>query len=170
MIKLFRKQEGYSLIEMSIVMMLLLLFGLGIFMLAAASTSSYQTLVSDKDDNESLRIASSYIITKLRQNDQFESVEIANKGLEGKDALVIKEELAGDLYETWIYESNGVLREVTVLSGTKPTDDLSFEIADVDKLKLSFINKTIYVSIEKNGLSLSDLIVTLKSNVLAYKE
>lgn len=170
MIKLFRKQEGYSLIEMSIVMMLLILFGLGVFMLAAASTTSYQGLVSDKNDNESLRIASSYIITKLRQNDRSESIEIANKGLGGKDALVIKEELAGDLYETWIYESNGVLREVTVLSGTKPTDDLSFEIADVDKLKLSFTDKSIYISIEKNGLSLSDLIVTLKSNVLTYKE
>ena len=163
-------QEGYSLIEMSIVMMLLLLFGLGIFMLAAASTSSYESLVKDKNDNESLRIASSYIVTKLRQNDRFESVQIASKGLDGKDALIIKEELAGDLYETWIYEAHGILREVTVLSGTKPTEDLSFEIADIDKLSFTYSKKSIYITIEKNGASLSDLIVTLKSEISIYKE
>lgn len=168
--KFVRKQEGYSLIEMSIVMMLLLLFGLGIFVLAAASTSSYEALVEEKDNNENLRIASSYIVTKLRQNDRFESVEIADKGMGGKDALVIKEVLAGDLYETWIYESKGSLREATVLSGIKPSDDVSFEIADIDKMSLSFSEKSIYISVEKNGESLSDLIVTLKSEVLIYEE
>ena len=73
--------NGYSLIEMMIVMMLLVLFGLGIFMLAATSSTTYQKLVEDKETAGELRIASSYLMTKIRQNDRMGAIRIEKSAI-----------------------------------------------------------------------------------------
>ena len=85
--EMMHAHQGYSLIEMSIVMMLLVLFGLGIFMLAAATTTTYESLVENKSESESLRIASSYIVTKIRQNDRIDSIKIDSNALDRKSVV-----------------------------------------------------------------------------------
>jgi len=158
-------QNGFSLIEMSIVMLLLVLFGLGIFMLAAATTTTYESLVEKKTESESFRIASSYIITKIRQNDRLDSVKIEPNAFGDRDALIVIETINDEIYETWIYVSEGRLREATVLKGVTPNDDLSFEIAEIDHLNLSGDAHSLTISIEKGDRVLTDILVTLKSEV-----
>lgn len=157
--------NGYSLIEMMIVMMLLVLFGLGIFMLAATSSTTYQTLVDDKETGGELRIASSYLMTKLRQNDRIGAIRIEKSAINSEDALVIEEILGDEVYETWIYVSQGVLREATVPKETIPSDDVSFEVANVDDVRFGLQDQSILITIEKNQETLTDLTVTLKSKV-----
>lgn len=160
-----KSQNGYSLIEMSIVMFLLVLFGLGIFMLAAATTTTYESLVEKKSESESLRIASSYIITKIRQNDRVDSVKIKTNAFDDRDALIIIETINDEIYETWIYVSEGQLREATVLNGLVPNDDLSFEIVEIDRLNLSGLEHSLVIGIEKGDKTMTDILVTLKSEV-----
>jgi len=163
--KIIYAQNGYSLIEMSIVMLLLVLFGLGIFMLAAATTTTYESLVDQKTESESVRVARSYLITKVRQNDRVGSVKIASNGINNGDALVIFESIDDAVYETWIYVSKGQLREATVLEGVIPNDDVSFEIAEIDRLIVSGDQHALVIGIEKGDLQLTDILLTLKSEV-----
>lgn len=160
-----KAQNGYSLIEMSIVMLLLVLFGLGIFMLAAATTTTYESLVDKKSESESLRIASSYIVTKIRQNDRADSIKIYTNAFDDRDALIVFEAINDEIYETWIYVSEGSLREATVLKGIVPNDDLSFEIAEIDRLNLAGNNHSLIIGIEKGKKTLTDILVTIKSEV-----
>ncbi|MCA0384407.1 MAG: DUF4860 domain-containing protein [Firmicutes bacterium] len=157
--------NGYSLIEMMIVMMLLVLFGLGIFMLAATSSTTYQKLVEDKETDGELRIASSYLMTKIRQNDRMGAIRIEKSAINSEDALVIEETLGNEVYETWIYVSDGVLREATVLKEAMPSDDVSFEVAKVDDVRFGLQDQSILITIEKNLETITDLTVTLKSKV-----
>ena len=157
--------NGYSLIEMMIVMMLLVLFGLGIFMLAATASTTYQKLVEDKETDGELRVASSYLMTKIRQNDRMGAIRIEKSAINSEDALVIEETLGNEVYETWIYVSDGVLREATVLKETTPSDDVSFEVAKVDDVRFGLQDQSILITIEKNLETITDLTVTLKSKV-----
>ena len=165
MLRKFGDQSGYSLIELSIVMLLLVLFSLGIFLLAASATTTYESLVDQKNTSEDLRIASSYLVTKIRQNDRLTGIRIDRVTFDQKDALIISEVIEDEIYETWIYVSEGVLREVTILEGVRPTDDLSFEIADVDKLELSENDNTLTIRLNKGETILPDILVTLKTDI-----
>jgi len=165
MIKNIKDQNGYSLIEMSIVMLLLVIFSLGVFILAAASTTTYESLVEKKAESEDLRIASSYLVTKIRQNDRLGGIRIDRSTLENKEALVIVESIEEEIYETWIYLSEGILREVTILEGAVPSDDLSFEIASIDSFEINGLNKALTIQINKGDTVLPDIEVTLKSDI-----
>lgn len=169
MFKIFKNEQGYSLIEMAVAMLLLVMFGLGIFMLAASSSGAYEMLTSKKSVNEEIRIASSYITTKLRQNDREDSVQVIKKYSDLSDALVINETISGEVYKTWIYMSEGKLREVTIPESLSPDDDLSFIIAEIDTFELFTEGKTVFFSIANEGKSIENKAVTLRTNV-SYKE
>lgn len=158
-------ESGYSLIEMTIAMLLLVVFGLAVFMLAASSTTTYEKLVDDKNTSEELRVASSYLVTKLRQNDQKEAISLETNLLFDSKALTIREVIGDETYVTWIYVSEGVLREVTVLEGIEPSDDLSFEIAKVDEMEIRVNDQSIYIALEKGDRTIPELQVTLKTDL-----
>ncbi|HAS74912.1 MAG TPA: hypothetical protein DCS67_12275 [Clostridiales bacterium UBA8960] len=165
MFKWVKNEGGYSLIEMSVVMLLLVIFGLGIFMLAASSTTAYESLVSDRAINEELRIASSYVTTKLRQNDRMDSIFVMKNYMESSDAIVIYEDISGEKYVTWIYLSEGKLREVTIPEDLEPSDDLSFIIASIDSLNIAVDRNTMSFRLSKDEQLLMDKIITLKSEI-----
>lgn len=158
-------ESGYSLIEMTIAMLLLVMFGLAVFMLAASSTTTYEKLVDDKNTSEELRVASSYLVTKLRQNDQKEAISLESNLLFDSEALTIREVIGDETYITWIYISDGVLREVTVLEGVEPSDDLSFEIAKVDEMAIRVSDQSVYIALEKGDRTIPEFQVTLKSDL-----
>ena len=158
-------ESGYSLIEMTIAMLLLVVFGLAVFMLAAASTSTYETLVDDKNTSEELRVASSYLVTKLRQNDQKDAISLESNLLFDSEALTIREVIEDETYVTWIYVNGGILREATVLEGVEPDDDLSFEIAKVDEMVIRVNDQSIYIALEKGNRKIPEIQVSLRTNL-----
>ena len=158
-------ESGYSLIEMTIAMLLLVVFGLAVFMLAASSTTTYEKLVDDKNISEELRVASSYLVTKLRQNDQKEAISLESNLLFDSEALTIREVIGDETYVTWIYVNGGALREVTVLEGIEPSDDLSFEIAKVDEMAIRVSDQSVYIALEKGERTIPEIQVTLKTDL-----
>lgn len=169
MFRIMKNEQGYSLIEMAVAMLLLVMFGLGIFMLAASSSGAYEMLTSKKSVNEEIRIASSYITTKLRQNDREDSIQVIKNYTDSSDALIINETISGEVYQTWIYMSNGKLREVTIPETLTPSDDLSFIISEIDTFELSVDGKTVFFSIAKDDKSIENKAVSLRTTV-GYKE
>ena len=158
-------ESGYSLIEMTIAMLLLVVFGLAIFMLAASSTTTYEKLVDDKNTSEELRVASSYLVTKLRQNDQKDAISLESTLQFDSEVLTIREVIGEEVYVTWIYVNGGALREVTVLEGVDPSDDLSFEIAKVDKMAIRVSDQAIFIALEKGNRAIPEIQVTMKSDL-----
>lgn len=123
--------RGYTLIELMLVVALLALFGAATLSLVVSSGNAYKGILGKKDLDSNLRIALSYVDNKIRYNDVKHALRLeVNPSGNGK-ALVIEEELDGSIYETWIYQSGGKLREVLVEKGEPVEDDLGFEITDL---------------------------------------
>lgn len=160
-----KSDAGYSLIEMLIAMMLLVIFGLGIFVLAASATTTYENLVEEKQATEDARIGMSYLVTKLRQNDRVDAVRVAPLFNGSGDALVIRELFEGERYETWIYVNDGYLREATITEDMVVSDDLSFEIAKAEGLKIGLSNKTLTFTLTGIDQASIDSVITLKSEI-----
>lgn len=130
-----KRNRGGIGVETMATLLLLLLLGMSIFSLAVSSTSAYSRLYEGDSLQSRLRVALSFIHMKIRQNDCAGAVSIEQHPVTLKPALVIREEYE-EVYKTWIYQDGGKLREALMPEGEPPSNDLSFEIADVDGFEL----------------------------------
>lgn len=127
----FDESGGFLAIEMALTMLLLLMFGVGIFILSTATGEGYRRIADERDQQSALRIAGAYVANRVRQND-------AQEGLifdVDYPALVVREVFGASTYETYVYFNDGVLREATVPEGTLPDDAVSFEIVPLDRFE-----------------------------------
>lgn len=104
------------------ILMLLCVFAFGALMSVILGANTYKGIKEDMDSNFELRTPLSYVSTKIRQNDEIDSIRIINK--EGVDALVLEREDNGIPCQTWIYEYDKSLYEVYIEKGT------DFELSD----------------------------------------
>lgn len=129
-------QKGYSLLEMTVVMALLVLFSLATLTLVVSGDGAYKSIVADKDTASELRIAMAYVTNKVRQNDVENAIELRANPYGKGQALVICEQVDKAAYETWVYFHSGKLREALVRSGSAVTDEVSFDIVSLDGFEL----------------------------------
>ncbi|MDR1159518.1 MAG: DUF4860 domain-containing protein [Syntrophomonadaceae bacterium] len=106
-----KNEKGYSLIEITFVMILIALFGITTYTLVAVGAQSYEKMLYEREDHSNLRIALSYISTRVRQADAENDIHL-EKIDEVNDALVISSAIDGDIYETWIYQYEDHLYEL----------------------------------------------------------
>lgn len=140
------KRRGSVSVETIATLFLLIVLGVGIFSLTVSSTSVYSRIYHGKNLQSELRVALSFVQMKIRQNDLRHAIRVEENPVNGGPSVVIREEFGGEVYETWIYQDDGKLREALVLEGEAPSNELSFEIADVDGFS---------AVIDKNLLNLS---------------
>ena len=98
------------IIDAVFVICLALLFVLSTLSVIAIGASIYRKNVDAMDSNNSRRIASAYITEKVRQADV--NGAVFAKEIFDQNALVLQEEIGGQLYNTYIYEYDGELREL----------------------------------------------------------
>ncbi len=86
-------------------------------------------------DNESFHTdtALAYITNKVRQGDMADSVQV--REVDGTSVLILYSDFGGMPYETWIYESEGVLRELFTDSGSGLGIADGLEIMDCPSLR-----------------------------------
>lgn len=106
------KEKGYSLIEITFVMILLALFGITTYTLVAVGANNYEKMLLEREDHARMRVALSYISTRVRQGDAENALRIAS--IESGSALVISQEEDGEVYETWIYMRGNELCELYI--------------------------------------------------------
>jgi hypothetical protein len=138
--KRLKDQSGSSTIEWMLVMLLLLVFSITIFVLASTASNRYEILERQKKSDSEMRIATSYISTKIRQSDAKDTLHIVERNHGEGTALMIEEVLLGEAYETWIYVSNGKMREATIPANSKLTEEVSFEVAELDYIELQWMD------------------------------
>lgn len=124
--KMKNNQKGYSLVELILVMVLMLLFGITIFTLILSGTQAYQKITRNKTAQEDARTALSYLNVRLRQGDIASCVWIDD--LNGAPALAILDPYSDEQKTTYIFEDHGMLLECITTQGNPPSAELSFDI------------------------------------------
>ena len=85
-----------------------------------------------------------YITTRVRQADQRGMVDVRSFG--DGDALVLTEEIDGDLYETLVYCSDGYLRELFVEAGLEMDAEFGEEILPIQRV--CFQDENTYIRVQ----------------------
>ncbi len=119
-----------------------LLFTLALFCVFAASAllvvlmgaNVYKQTAAGMAQNYNTRTSISYLAEKIRQNDVANGIKIER--IDGKDALVLEQTVGKSTYQTWIYSSEGMLREVMVAVGTKVEAADGQPIMEIENLQV----------------------------------
>lgn len=133
-----REKKGRAMTETLSVMLLLILLGAGCVGLAASTFNAYKRIYKSKSNSSELRVASSFIMAKIRQNDVSGCLDIKPDPISGKNALVIYENIEGTEYATWIFHYEGQLWEAIVLKDEAPEINMSQSIARLDTFNINF--------------------------------
>lgn len=130
-------KAGYSLVELILVMALLIFLGISTFTLMMASNHATQGMIAGQDHRSELRIASSYVTTRLRQHDEAEAISIGSHPTISGEALVIEELYYGEKFENWIYYQEGALKEIIISPDQVLRDDFAYIIAEIDSFSIT---------------------------------
>jgi hypothetical protein len=134
-------------------LMALVLFGLFavcILFLLLTGADVYQRLTVRDRNTYEMRTAAQYLTTKMRQADTDGCLLVSE--FEGLDALLIREEIEGSVYHTWIYCYDGYVRELFFEDGLLfqpgdgqtivPARELSVEASAENLIQLECVGET----------------------------
>lgn len=141
MVKKMSNNQGRALTELLLVMVILLFFGTATFAMVVAGQQASQQLIHRQEGLSEIRTAYAYLNTRLRQHDEAEMISLRPHPVLGTTALVIEEDYYGVSLETWVYFSQGYLREVLVTPGDSLDDDISFPIAKLHGFEVAALNQ-----------------------------
>ena len=142
-------KKGYTLIEMFLVLMILLVFSITAFSLIFYGSDTYNKLIADKNNEADARILLTTYETRLRQYDyvggyELKTIECQNQPL---TVLAMKEYADdGTPVNTWLFWQNGKLFESLTVNNELPTPDTSQEL---------FRNQNLDLKIEGNDQALT---------------
>ncbi len=110
--------KNQNRLKMGRLMALLLFVIFAVCILAVLLTGAdvYKRMVERDRISYNQRTAASFLATKVRQADRMDSIQVLEH--EGRDVLVIGEDIEGSRYETWIYCYDGYLRELFAAAGS----------------------------------------------------
>ncbi len=131
-----KRRGGYTLIELVLVVMLLVLVASVVFTLAGTGSRTYLNMTAKQVQTADLRIALSYLDVQIRKNDVRDAWSVRPDPFEGHPALVVEQNFEGGTYLTWIYVRDGYLCELFVDKTTEITDSMGSRIAPVDRMTL----------------------------------
>lgn len=115
-----QRQGKNFIVDILFVLALFGLFATSALMLVTIGASVYQNTIDAMDTNYDARVVSTYLAEKLRQSDELldsqSSVSVSE--LDGSPALVLSQELNGELYDTYLYYHEGYLKELFMRRGS----------------------------------------------------
>ena len=94
-------------------------FAICAFSLIMIGANVYSHTASVMNQDYEKRIDISYVTEKIRQWDETDSIEIGS--FHGRAALIHKEMINGEKYNTYLYQEKGALRELMVREGLDTT-------------------------------------------------
>lgn len=150
-----------ALVNAGSTVVLVALFAIAALVLLSTGMQVYKNVVLAANENFELRTSLSYVAAKIRQADAYDAVEV--RDFDGIRALVLTEEIDGDLYDTMIYHKDGALCELLQLRGLEPEFDFGFETMEIDCFTIEKNGPAIVLTAQ-NGAGESDSItVRLRS-------
>ncbi|MBN2793785.1 MAG: DUF4860 domain-containing protein [Clostridia bacterium] len=135
-----KKYNHNSAIESFLVMLLMVVFTAATSLIIIQGKLAFERVTENKSQDENSRIALSYINKRIRQSDQKNGIQLIDNSVEGKEALVIKNDLG---FETYIFFYDGMLYEC--YTDEAPTIELSMPLVALDYLDFT---------LEPNGITM----------------
>ncbi|MFI3236904.1 MAG: DUF4860 domain-containing protein [Lachnospiraceae bacterium] len=112
----------------------------------------YKSTVNNMEDAFSDRTAMSFVAKQIRQNDRADGVYVSD--IEGETALVLAEEMNGEVYCKYIYYYDGYLRELYAKEGYEPVLMAGQTLIAIDGFDITVQENatlTIYIEDYENG-------------------
>jgi hypothetical protein len=125
-----------GLFKMISAAVLLLAIGVSAFSLVAAESGGYRRLRGTQDEGMNLRIASNYLLMRIRQFNTEGGVSVTETA--DGPYLVLRESIDGDDFETRIYWHENQLMEQFVFDFMPFGTDGGFHIVDLDAFDVGF--------------------------------
>ena len=123
-------------VESIMVILLMIIFAASISVLIYQGSVTYRNIINNKNEEENVRIALSYVNMRIKQNDVSENVLVDNNGYEGQDVLIIHHSGEEEGLMSYIYYYEGYLWECYTDGGLDHT--LSTEIIPLKELTFEF--------------------------------
>ncbi|HBP37847.1 MAG TPA: hypothetical protein DD640_03740 [Clostridiales bacterium] len=134
-----RRRNGYTLIELVLVLLLLVLVAAVVFTLASVGSETYLRLAAKQDQAADLRIGLSYVDVQVRKHDGQGALSIRPDPFAGQPALVIEQQDGEQTYLTWIYIHDNTLCELFIAEDTKVTPDMGSRIVPMNALEIEAV-------------------------------
>lgn len=120
------------------------IFPIALFFVFAASSlvvlilsaNIYRNITENSRSVFTTRTCLSYITEKIRQNDENGTDSIYIGSFDGCRALIMEHTYGDMLYHTYIYESDGILRELFLQDGTEASSSVGTEIMKVSSFRM----------------------------------
>ncbi len=128
-------------IDIIFVMTLFAIFTILSSLVIVIGINVYKNISVSQDNNNQIRTTLTYIVNKVRANDEAEMIYIENK--DNTDILVFESDMDGTRIQNLIFYNNGELKEATIAKG----DDFDLAFGDV-----VIKTKAIDFDIKKNRL------------------
>ncbi len=131
-----RRRRGFTLIELVVVMLLLVLVSAAVFIMAGTGSQTYLRLAARQTAAADLRTGLSYLDVQIRKHDTRQCLSLQPDPFAGQTSLVIEQNIEGTAYQTWIYVLDGYLCELFVAKDADVTPEMGSKIAPIDSLQL----------------------------------
>ena len=143
-----RKKEyaRHNSISDAFVFLVFGIFAICIIATLSLGISSYQKIVSRDDVTYRERTCAHYIFTKLEQAENLDRVYLDE--MDGSQALVIEEEIDGDVYATKIYCYDGWLMECFSIPDSGVEADAGEKLVPAKSISASITDKLISIDVE----------------------
>ena len=105
-------------------------FAVCALLVVSTGVQAYRSTALYLEDTYSARTALSYVAEKIRQHDAAGRVALTQ--LDGVNAVLLTDEIDGNVYETYIYPDGGWLCELSVRQGTAVSAHMGQQILRVD--------------------------------------
>lgn len=127
-----------------------LIFPVALFFVFAASSllvillaaNIYQQTTAMAEANYQSRTALSYVTGKIHQGDENGGVSLGS--FEGHDSVIIQQTYGTQRFITYIYEEDGVLRELFLPEGTTVSGAEGREIMEIHELQMEQIEPGLF--------------------------
>jgi len=140
-------KRNKSIVDLMFIIALFGAFAITGLFVVLFGANVYKTTVNSMDVNYASRTSLSYITEKIRSHDCVledgrEAIEI--KDIDGKTVLLLRECVNDRIYVTYIFESDGYLKEYTSLEEYDFNYDAGTEIIKASLFRIEKIKKALY--------------------------
>ena len=144
-----------------LVLVLFGVFAVCILSVLLTSADAYRRLAERDEQSYDHRVATQYLATRVRQGDEAGRVFVET--FDGVDALVLQEEIEGEVYETRVYCYDGYLRELFSGKGEPFVAEDGEQILKAESLALSLENQVITAEITNSDGQVQEMTLYLRS-------
>lgn len=128
------KKKNIGAVHTICVLTVICMFAVSAMMLSSVGAVVYKNIAERNLGSFQLRTSLSYIKTKINQFDETGRVSIEERN--GVKALVLSEEVSGEIFDTVVYFNNGKLYEITGAKDMKFKPEDGFPILSVDSFEI----------------------------------